>query len=345
MSDDQASSSTPDAVGERPSIKQLLVMFEAELASVRNKERAGAIKRLDDPEIKIRASKLYAYQAAAAMTGVVEKEVTALETIVMEDRAAAAKAIQAEKDLRLELQARTRTVREMLLVRLQKEFEDIPPYAADDKMTQIEQLEKEIASADLPTFVPAKEREMQKQASPCLLRKDNQIAGMQKELDTLRARPQPTVEQFQRQCADQSMEIMDLRAQLASRTGTVAERLERGDITPKEQAAFEAGIRFHMSDPTQAELCAGQASKTLASSASAPAHTPVAIAGTSNSSMLKNEPLRMMREGGYQEAVAVRHQKAVAIRRQKAVAIRRQKAVAIKHASLRFRTWPGGDPD
>lgn len=64
---------------------------------------------------------------------------------------------------------------------------------------------------------------------------------MQKELDTLRARPQvslkrtgltcqPTVEQFQRQCADQSMEIMDLRAQLASRTGTVAERLERGDI-------------------------------------------------------------------------------------------------------------------
>lgn len=53
----------------------------------------------------------------------------------------------------------------------------------------------------------------------------------------------------------------------------------------------------------------------------------------------------MMREGGYQEAVAVRHQKAVAIRRQKAVAIRRQKAVAIKHASLRFRTWPGGDPD
>lgn len=104
-------SSTPDAVGERPSIKQLLVMFEAELASVRNKERyvsrtilslafqpsyslsgicalrerqswpklkdsAGAIKRLDDPEIKIRASKLYAYQAAAAMTGVVEKQVT-----------------------------------------------------------------------------------------------------------------------------------------------------------------------------------------------------------------------------------------------------------------------------
>lgn len=77
----------------------------------------------------------------------------------MEDRAAAAKAIQAEKvrflgylahvkDLRLELQARTRTVREMLLVRLQKvglfrfladrqEFEDIPPYAADDKMTQV----------------------------------------------------------------------------------------------------------------------------------------------------------------------------------------------------------------
>jgi hypothetical protein len=109
-------------------------------------------------------------------------------------------------------------------------------------------------------------------------------------------------------------------------------------------AAFEAGVRFHMSDPTQAELCASQGeypleladtvasnastcfysanciktasdSEALASPASAPAHTPSAM-GTSNSAIpcvsdslrqdsplrSRNEPMRIMREGGYQKA-------------------------------------------